>query len=404
MKKTRTTTLIALLLCACTVFGLTACTGQEDIDNAVMPLSEQMTTVSATLAEMQTLDTTLNGHIDALEAKAATLEAALSAVNTTLETLEESSATKAALLETKTALEGGINTVKADITALQAKDTALDGKITALQTALSTEITDTKAWIEETFATKTACDTLKTEINAMISALDGRVEALETSVESLEATANGLQQDIDDLKNALNDLQIRINCLEGKHVINEAATVSYTYTWAEAAPNSTCDYICLHCEKEVKNETVLPSVWKVGDKVTYVAKDGNSYVSTVGEVTDSKAVLVSDEVLSETALLTSEEQFLALLEPVGARYPYSNEAVYAEIIEPWLLATLKVANYNTLSYHYSAEESRYYVVYKSETSTPNGSPERRISQINYYKWESTYYFRYIWDVEFSTAE
>ena len=118
MKKIRTTTLIALLLCVCTVFGLTACTGQEDIDNAVMPLSEQMTTVNATLAEMRTLDTTLNGHIDALEAKAATLEAALSAVNTTLEALEESSATKAALLETKTALEGEINTVKADITAL----------------------------------------------------------------------------------------------------------------------------------------------------------------------------------------------------------------------------------------------------------------------------------------------
>ncbi len=403
--------LITTLLAVTMAFSLTACgISQDNLDSAVTPLSEQITTINATLTEMQTLDTTLDGYIDTLESKVTTLETDLTAVNATLESLEENSATKTALTETKTALESEINTIKADITALKAKDTELDDKITALQTALSTEITDTETWIEETFATKTACDTLKTEINASLATLQTKIDGLEDCIDNLETTVNGLQQDIKDLENALNDLQIRVNCLEGKHVINEAKTISYTYTWSETAPISTCDYVCLHCEKEVKNEAILPSVWSVGDKVTYVAKDGNSYVSTVGEVTDNKAVLVSDDGFSKTATLTNEEQFLALLEPVGARYPYSNETVYAEIIKPWLLTTLKSSTNSSLSYYYSVDYSKYWLLKCATQAIYEGSVHVGSEKViknwseGYYKYESTYHYRYIWDIEFSTAE
>ncbi len=220
---TRAKTKIIISLLAVTMaFSLTACgVSQDNLDNAVTPLSEQITTINATLTEMQTLDTTLDGYIDTLETKVATLETDLTAVNTTLESLEENSATKTALLETKTALESEINTIKADITALKAKDTELDGKITELETALSTEITDTETWIEETFATKTACDTLKTEINDSLATLQTKMDGLEDSIDNLETTVNGLQQDINDLKDLVNDLQTQINCLKGIHIFDK---------------------------------------------------------------------------------------------------------------------------------------------------------------------------------------
>ena len=73
--------------------------------------------------------------------------------------------------------------------------------------------------------------------------------------------------------------------------------------------------------------------------VTYVAKDGNSYVSTVGEVTDGKAVLVSDNDYSVKGKY-GETALLALLEPVGARFPKIPETTYTTIIKPWLLDVL----------------------------------------------------------------
>ncbi len=387
--------IITTLLAVSIAFSLTACgVSQDNLDSAVTPLSEQITTINATLTEMQTLDTTLDGYIDTLESKVATLETDLTAVNTTLETLEENSATKTALLETKTALESEIAKIKADITALKAKDTELDGKITELETALSTEITDTETWIEETFATKSACDTLKTEINASITELQGKIDGLETSVETLNTAVTALQeqveqnkQDIDDLKNTVNDLQIRINCLEGKHVINETE-FSYVYTWSETAPTSTKNYTCLNCEKIIE-ETVSPSVWKVGDKVTYIAKDGNSYVSTVGEITDGKAVLVSDDWYSKVGKY-SEDNLLTLLEPVGARFPIISETAYTTIIEPWLMEKLN----NSYSVGRTDDLSAYKYLYKYDGNMTNGD----LSTVKDYN--STWIYRYIWDIEF----
>ena len=141
----------------------------------------------------------------------------------------------------------------------------------------------------------------------------------------------------------------------------EAETFSYVYTWSETAPTSTKNYTCLHCGKAIE-ETVSPSVWSVGDKVTYVAKDGNSYVSTVGEVTDGKAVLVSDNDYSVKGKY-GETALLALLEPVGARFPKIPETTYTTIIKPWLLDVL-VYQGGINSVAYVESQSAYRYLYK----------------------------------------
>ena len=350
--------IITTFLAVTMAFSLTACTNQDDIDNAVTPLSEKITTIIATLTEMQTLDTTLDGYIDTLQTKVATLETDLTEVNTALESLEDNSATKTALSETKNALEAEIYTLKADIVILQAKDTELDNKIADLQTALSTEITDTEKWVNDTFTTKAACDTLITEINTSIATLQGKIDGLETSVATLDTAVTALQAQVEENTNKIEELENRINCLEGKH---EAETFSYVYTWSETAPTSTKNYTCLHCEKAIE-ETVSPSVWSVGDKVTYVAKDGNSYVSTVGEVTDGKAVLVSDNDYSVKGKY-GETALLALLEPVGARFPTTTETTYKTIIFPWLLDVL-VYQGDIYSVGYVESQSAYRYLYK----------------------------------------
>ena len=403
MKRNKTITkLLAILIAVTMAFSLTACgVSQDNLDRAVTPLSEQITTINETLTEMQTLDTTLDGYIDTLETKVTTLETDLTAVNTTLESLEENSATKTALLETKTALESEINTIKADITALKAKDTELDGKITALQTALSTEITDTKTWIEETFATKTACDTLKAEINTSIATLQGKIDGLETSVATLNTTVTALQKQVEENTNKIEELENRINCLEGKH---EAETFSYVYTWSETAPTSTKNYTCLHCGKAIE-ETVSPSVWSVGDKVTYVAKDGNSYVSTVGEVTDGKAVLISETVntVEYNYANWTDEKVLSLLDNVGARYPSESEAVatlYQAATDPYV-------DSNDLT----SAKYRYLAVYQEDTTVMYryyGSSIWNYKERSY--WGSfnnrtaMLYYCYVWDIPITTAE
>ena len=395
MKRNKTITkLVAILIAVTMAFSLTACgVSQDNLDSAVTPLSEQITTINETLTEMQTLDTTLDGYIDTLETKVTTLETDLTAVNTTIESLEENSATKTALLETKTTLETEINAIKTDITALKAKDTELDGKITALQTALSAEITDTEKWVNDTFATKTACDTLKTEINTSIATLQGKIDGLETSVATLNTTVTALQAQVEENTNKIEELENRINCLEGKH---EAETFSYVYTWSETAPTSTKNYTCLHCGKAIE-ETVSPSVWSVGDKVTYVAKDGNSYVSTVGEVTDGKAVLVSDNDYSVKGKY-GETALLALLEPVGARFPTTTETTYKTIIFPWLLDVL-VYQGDIYSVGYVESQSAYRYLYKPASGGIGYSYINNAASLT-----KTWIYRYVWDVEFTTAE
>ena len=485
MKRTLTTTLMALLLCVCMVFGFAGCgTSQEDVDTtvstAIAPISEQITAINGSIDDLKAVDTALDGYIEALETKVTELETN----------------------ETATAEE--IAAIKSAIETLKAKDTELEGKITTLETYVNTELSETEDWAEATFATlaqyaeiqteisnikatlttlvdttalstaisasesgmkawvnealadgyytiaeidtkltdletklagaddtleasieeqKKALATAKTELTtAYTTAISEAIETnngvintkiandiatakeeLQTQIDGINAEITTLKADITALNSAVSalqdkiaELENRINCLEGKHVINEALPTSYTYTWSETAPTSTKNYTCLHCEKEVY-DNVSPSVWQAGDKVIYIAKDGNSYVSTVGEITDGKAVLVSDTGYSVTGQY-NESALLALLEPVGARFPINTETAWATIIRPWLEENLR---YNVRPYSRSilCMESTYYYAYKSSSGGIGLGSLSQTSRDN-----TNWIYRYVWDVEFSTAE
>ena len=348
MKRAKNKIIISLLAVAM-AFSLSSCTNQEDIDNAVNPVTEQITQI--------------DGYIDTLEGKVAALETELLTVNTMLESLEESRATKTALAETKTALENEIAAIKVDIQALKDKDSAFAGEL---------------------------------------SALDGRLTTLATSIETLNTAVTALQTQVEENTNKIEELEIRINCLEGKHVTE---TFYYTYTWSETAPTSIKNSPCIHCEKIIE-ETVSPGVWTVGDKVTYIAKDGNSYVSTVGEVTDGKAVLVSDNDYSKK-VKSEESALLALLEPVGARFPRTSETIYTTIIEPWLMEAIEWDERKNgglaQSFGYVEKYSANRYLYKAKISDGNFYISNGVIGLGGVQ-AATWIYRYIWDVEFTTAE
>ena len=490
MKKTLTTTIMALLLCVCLVFGLAGCgASQDDIDTtvntAIAPISEQITAINTSIGDLKAVDTALDGYIDALETKTTELEA-----NDTLAAEE-------------------ITAIKATIETLKSKDTELEGKITTLENYVNTELSETEDWAEATFATlaqyaeiqteisnikttlttlvdttalstaistsengmkewvnttladgyytiaeidtklsdletklngaddtleaaieeqKTALATAKSELTTAYTAaineaietnngtfnqkiatdiatakaeLQTQIDGIKTEITAIKADITVLKSAVSQLQDKIEELENRINCLEGKHVINETETVSYVYTWSETAPTSTKNYTCLHCEKAIE-EAVSPSVWKAGDKVTYIAKDGNSYISTVGEITDSKAVLVSDEMWSTGKTTTSQEKLLAIVEDKGARVPSSTEAVWSNIILPWLSSTLPESSggnsdkTESIVYNSSGVFSRVVNYQGISIYTTNMSA--------HYAGNNTWVGRYIWDVEFSTAE
>ena len=485
MKRTLTTTLIALLLCVCMVFGLAGCgTSQEDVDTtvstAIAPISEQITAINTSIDDLKAVDTALDGYIDALETKTTELEAndtlaaeEITAIKATIETLKSKDTELEGKIKT---LENHVNTelsetedwaeatfatlaqyaeIQTEISNIKATLTTLVDT-TALSTAISTSETSMKEWVNETLADgyytiaeidtkltdletklagaddtleaaieeqKTALATAKTELTtAYTTAISEAIETnngvintkiandiatakeeLQTQIDGINAEITTLKADITALNSAVSalqdkiaELENRINCLEGKHVINEALPTSYTYTWSETAPTSTKNYTCLHCRKVIE-ETVSPSVWSVGDKVTYVAKDGNPYVSTVGEVTYGKAVLVSDNDYSVKGKY-GETALLALLEPVGARFPKMPETIYTTIIAPWLLDVL-VYQGDIDSVAYVESESAYRYFYKNANGVISYSYINNLSSDT-----RTWIYRYVWDVEFTTAK
>ena len=494
MKRTLTTTLIALLLCVCMVFGLAGCgTSQEDVDTtvstAIAPISEQITAINTSIDDLKAVDTALDGYIEALETKVTELETN----------------------ETATAEE--IAAIKSAIETLKAKDTELEGKITTLETYVNTELSLAEDWAEATFATlaqyaeiqteisnikttlttlvdttalsaaistsesgikawvnealadgyytiaeidtkltdletklagaddtleasieeqKKALATAKTELTtAYTTAISEAIETnngvintkiandiatakekLQTQIDGINAEITTLKADITALNSAVSalqdkiaELENRINCLKGEHVINETLPTSYTYTWSESTPISTKNYTCLHCEEEVY-DNLLPSVWQVGDKVTYIAKDGNPYVCTVGEVTEEKAVLINETVntVKYTYDNWTDAKVLALLDNVGARYPSIAEAVatlYQAATDPYVDGnTADEVTYRHLAVYQedTAVRYRYYVVnnyWNYNDRSYWGSWNSRTA---------TLYYCYVWDIPITTAE
>ena len=172
-KHTFAMTVWLLLLCLCIVFGLAVYGMIRDkvnttVNNAVAPVSEQITAINGSIDDLKAADTEINGYIDALETAVAKLETDLAATNAKIAELEESLdgaeyATVTQLTETKTALEGQIATANTAIDTLKAKDTTIEGRITALETAkasLESEIAAIKTRldiVEGTLANINSC-------------------------------------------------------------------------------------------------------------------------------------------------------------------------------------------------------------------------------------------------------
>ena len=86
------------------------------------------------------------------------------------------------------------------------------------------------------------------------------------------------------------------------------------------------------------------SGWTTGEKVTFYAKDGKDYPSTVAEVTDAKMVLVSDYVgihwnynLGNNGADGTFSYFQSTyLDPVGARFPAAWTAEYYNFVVPYI--------------------------------------------------------------------
>lgn len=411
MKKSLSTTLLAILMCVCMVFGFAGCANQEDIDNsvntAIAPISEQITAINTSIDDLKAVDTTLDGYIDALETKVTELEASdtatteeITAIKSVIETLK----TKDTELDGKiTTLENYVNTelsatedwaeatfatlaqyaeIQTDITGIKATLTTLVDT-TALSTAISTSENGMKEWVNKALADgyytisqidtklselktelngkdeelnaaineqKTALENAKTDLttaynnaistaindnngtintkiaNAIAAAkteLQGKIDTINGEITQIKAEISTLNSTVAALQEKITELEIRINCLEGKHVIDETQETSLIYTWSETAPITTRKYVCVHCKNTIE-ENYSTNNWVVGDKVTYVAKDGNAYVSTVSKKTDTTAIIVRDDVVSLKGIYTQEELF-ARIENTGARVPMLDE-------------------------------------------------------------------------------
>ena len=139
------------------------------------------------------------------------------------------------------------------------------------------------------------------------------------------------------------------------------------------------------------------SGWAVGDKVTMYAKDGNDYVSTVAEVTGSKAVLVSDTSFSKNYTPSTQEDILALVDGPGARWPIYGEAAFANIIRPWLVDKLPVSSgYSGNTYSVFINNGTYRWLYKGSAGDVNQNVGNW--KIGY---KNTWIGRYIWDIPFA---
>lgn len=244
MKKTFTTTLMALLLCVCMVFGLTACGGftQDDIDNAVneatAPLNEQITALEADIAEKEakiaaleaekTALTTEKGElladIEEIEAEVATLESEKAALEAEVAALEEE---KATLTTDKATLEASIAAKNNDIATLNATISDLNTE----KANLTARVTELEASISEK-------DTKIAELNSSIETLTEEKQTLSDKVAELEGKNEQLEAENAALK----------NCLAGKHVIDTENEISYA--WSKDYSTCTATGICVHCDNE----------------------------------------------------------------------------------------------------------------------------------------------------------
>ncbi len=221
MKRTFTTTLMALLLCVCMVLGLTACGGftQDDIDNAVneatAPLNEQIAALEADIAEKTAKITTLEGEKTALTTEKTTLTAKV------------------------TELEGEIDDLEEQIAALEA-DADADGA----------EIAKLKADVEDLTSAKADLEDQITTLNGRIAEKDTQIAELNSSIDTLTAEKQTLTDKVAELEGKNEQLEAEKealkNCLAGKHVIDTEGEISYA--WSKDYSTCTATGVCVHCD------------------------------------------------------------------------------------------------------------------------------------------------------------
>ena len=218
MKNSIFITLTALIICVCTVLGLTGCMSQEDVNtsvnDAVSPLSEDIEAASKDITE--------------LEEKAEALESKLSEVNTQIAGLNgKSDATSASLISMKSALDSQLSAIRDEITALKAKDTAIEEK----NNQISVSITS----LSERLATAEAT------INALSTAVEAITNQSNKNAEDIAA----LLQQIESLKNTDKDTQTQLDhLLRGNH----------NYDVYTDNKDGTHNKTCSECGNTVNNE------------------------------------------------------------------------------------------------------------------------------------------------------
>lgn len=254
MKRTITITLMALLLCVCMVFGLTACGGftQDDIDNAVneatAPLNSQITSLEADIADNE-------AKIDSLEGEKATLTAEKTEL---LADIEEIEAEVATLEATKAALEQEKASLTADKVTLEASITAKDNEIATINSsisALETEKASLTARVGELEASIAEKNTEIATLNSSIATLTAQKQALTDKVAELEAKNEALES-----QNA--ELEGRISCFEGNHAFE------VSYEWADDYSDCTATQVCQRTHCDLENELTATSITVSGTTLT----------------------------------------------------------------------------------------------------------------------------------------
>ena len=292
MKRTLTTTLMALLLCVCMVFGLTACGGftQDDIDNAVneatAPLNSQITALEADIAD-----------------KAAKI--------TTLET------EKAALTTEKTELLEDIEEIEAEVTALETEKATLEAEVAALENEKASLTTD-KATLEASITAKnneiatlnSSIDALNTEkasltarvgeLEASITAKDTEISSLNSSIATLKAEKQALTDKVAKLEKENAELK---ECLAGNHAFE------VSYEWADDYSDCTATQVCQRTHCDLENELTATSITVSGATLT-AAFDGIANAEIDVSTIENKDYIVATDENNNTTYVTYTESGL----------------------------------------------------------------------------------------------
>ena len=265
MKRTLTTTLMALLLCVCIVFGLTACAGftQDDIDNAVneatAPLNSQITALEADIAD-----------------KAAKI--------TTLET------EKAALTTEKTELLEDIEEIEAEVTALETEKATLEASITAK----NNEIATLNSSIDALNTEKANLTARVGELESSITEKDTEISSLNSSIATLTAEKQALTDKVAKLEKENAELK---ECLAGNHAFE------VSYEWADDYSDCTATQVCQRTHCGLENELTATSITVSGTTLTanfdgvdsttvdITAIEDQNYIVALGENNNSTYVI-----------------------------------------------------------------------------------------------------------------